>query len=88
MIYIFWPYKNVPSWLQRVTFSGESNGNIPKFFHYGFGFVVKKYDTCHVYTICGCFAKLFGAGMSVDIRGGVGGIYFYKSIMDMLSAII
>lgn len=77
-ISIYWPGKPVPAWLEKITFSGESNGKVPAFFHNGLGVIVRKNGEFHVYGIAGTFIKVQGAGMSVKIEGQGGGVLYHS----------
>lgn len=74
MIRFYWPFKSVAPWLEKIEFSGTSNG-VPKVHHKGLGIIVLKNNTFHAFGI-GTFMSINGAGMAVTITGQRGGVRY------------
>jgi len=80
MIRIYWPGKAVPQWLQKITFSGASDGTVPRVNHGGFGVIVKRSGAFHVWGLSGVFIRIHGAGMSVRIEGQGRGVHYHNTV--------
>lgn len=76
MIRIYWPGKAVDTDVEKITFSGQSNG-VPTAAHGGFGVMILRKSGWKVLGLCGSFVKIDGAGMWVTIDGQRGGVDYY-----------
>ena len=73
MLFFIYPGRDVPGWLEKVSFSGISKG-CPSVKHAGFGFVVQRQEEYFVYMLCGTFIRVNGAGMGMKMVGGEKGV--------------
>lgn len=71
MIYIFWPGKAVPEWLERVE---SHDGNPPTLTHHGWGYVFQKSGVYMVYILIGGFMRIHGGTGLSTIQGGGRGV--------------
>lgn len=75
-IYFYWPFKEVPVWLEMVEFSGTPlfpNAK-PTYFHNGFGIVLNLKGYYYVFMAAGSFIDIKSNGMDVKISGQSRGI--------------
>ena len=79
MIRLYWPGKPVPQWLNKITFSGTSDGTLPRFHHAGFGVIVKRDGIFHVWGLSGTFIVIHGAGMELKVEGQGRGVHYHHT---------
>lgn len=79
MIRFYWPGKSVPEYLEKIEFSGKSDG-VPVVKHAGFGLILKYGGYFYAWGIVGTFIRVKGAGMSLKMKGGGNGVIYSKSI--------
>lgn len=79
MIRLYWPGKSVPEYLEKIEFSGKSDG-VPVVKHAGFGLIFKYRGVFYVWAISGVFIKVYGAGMSLKMKGGGNGVLYSRNL--------
>ena len=83
MIYLFWPTKFVPHWLEKVT-AKKAGACFGEIHHDGFGVVVNRNNKLYAYAATGNFIKISHAEETV-LSGGLGGVFFYGSFLSFIA---
>lgn len=81
MISLYWPYKKIPEWFQKITATGPGAAKV-KARHSGFGIIVSRDGEYHVYPLIGKCILITGSkedGQWVDLHviGGGKGVVFH-----------
>lgn len=84
-MYFYWPYKDVPEWLERLDYSDRlANLNL-LFYHINFGIIINVCGFYLVYPFIGLnFCKLCN-GVKVTISGGGNGVIFCPSFLGFIT---
>lgn len=81
MICVYWPYKRVPEWFQKITATGPGASKV-KVRHAGFGVIVNRDGEYHVYPLTSKCIFIEGPKgdeqwVDIHVAGGGKGVVFH-----------
>lgn len=86
MIKFYWPGKKVSEKVIKISFENCTLG-VPRYFHGGFGLIVRRPHGFVVFGLSGSFIKVNAAGGDVYLVGQSGGVTYHEDFSKFIEGL-